>query len=225
MLHSRRMLREGCNDLSSSSRFSLKQQMRPLKHGHGHLRFDPSHFVETRGANEMILLRLDVQDGHSNPAQFLADIAFEHGPEASGQHLRPHGGDRRPHRCPQRGGCIRPNQPEFDCKIGQRNTEHERREQQAEEAPPASHRACRESGTENQPRKIFWIRCRVLDRKRRRKGFSQEHERPGDRTGRLHEVFQLGVGKALFGWVPHRLCLELPSKRSNELREQFSGPV
>jgi hypothetical protein len=81
------MLGEGCNDLSSPSRFSLKQQMRPLKHGHGHLRFDPLKFFETRGADETILLRLDVQDGHSNPAQFRADIASEHGPEASCQHL------------------------------------------------------------------------------------------------------------------------------------------
>ena len=81
------MLGEDCNDLGSSSRFSLKKQMRPLKCGHGHLRLDPPKFFEARGADETILLRLDVQDGHSNPAQLRADIASEHSPEASGQHL------------------------------------------------------------------------------------------------------------------------------------------
>jgi hypothetical protein len=120
------MLGEACNDLSSSSRFSLKQQMRPLKYGHSYLRFDPPKLFKTRSTDETILLRLDVQDGYSYPAQFRADIAPEHGTEASGQHPRLHGGDRRPDRCQQRGRRIRPNEPEFGCKIGQRSTEHQR---------------------------------------------------------------------------------------------------
>jgi len=81
------MLGEACNDLSNSSRFSLKQQMRPLKYGYRHLRLDPPKLFETRGTDETILLRLDVQDGRSHSAQFRADIASEYGPEASGQHL------------------------------------------------------------------------------------------------------------------------------------------
>ena len=39
-----RMLREGCNDLSGSAWFSLEEEMRPLKCGHGNLRFDSPKF-------------------------------------------------------------------------------------------------------------------------------------------------------------------------------------
>jgi hypothetical protein len=81
------MLGEACNDLSGSAWFSLEEEMRPFKCGHDDLRFDPPKFFETRGTDETILLRLDVQDGHSNPAQFRADIASENSPETSGQHL------------------------------------------------------------------------------------------------------------------------------------------
>jgi hypothetical protein len=78
------------NSFSGSVRFSLEQEMRAIKFGHDHLRFDPIKLFKTRGIDEAILLRLDIQDRRSDVAQLHANITSEHHTETRGQHLRVH---------------------------------------------------------------------------------------------------------------------------------------
>jgi hypothetical protein len=122
-------LNESHDSVNCAAWFPLKKEMRPLKRDHSHLGFDPPKFFETRRIDETILLCPDVQDRHGDSIRISAYVTCEHSPEARGQYLRLHRGDRSPHRRQQRRRRIRPNEPTLGCKTWHRDAEYERREQ------------------------------------------------------------------------------------------------
>ncbi len=65
--------------------------MRPCKDGDRHLRSDLPKFFDAQAADETILLRLDVQDGHPDLTDYPAHVRCQDSLESPSQHPRLNG--------------------------------------------------------------------------------------------------------------------------------------
>ena len=168
-------------------RFPLQQKMRPRYSNHRCLRLGAQNLSETRSIHQSILLGLDIENRQIGLSQLHTKVTRKKGAQTGRQNIWPHGRNRRTHSSHQRSRRIRSDEKQFANKIGKRETKCDWCQNRNNEPPPASHRGRSEPGAKDKPSQIQRLRRSIVNRKRSREGFSQQHK---GRIGRYRSANQ-----------------------------------